>query len=60
MKHARPRRAITQSAVPAGTSVRGATRNAATGGQIMLCPYQTAEPGGGKGFSQSRSFFASG
>ena len=60
MKQASPRSAIAQSAVPGGNTVSGATRKAATGGQMRLCPNQTADPGGGKGFSQARSFFASG
>ena len=41
-------------------TVNGATRNAATGGQMRLCPYSSGASGPGNGFSQSSRSFASG
>ena len=38
MKHARPEIAIAQSAAPGESNVNGATRNAASGGQMRLWP----------------------
>ena len=50
MKHPRPTSAIAQSRL-GERIVNGATRNAASGGQMRLCPNESSEPGGGKGSS---------